>query len=422
MLALMSGFMYWFFYINPETAIESSIKKTTDKQTGFSPFARNNTPSTSSSTEENNAEIVKATSTQPIEITKINLPKLRLLSNAPIGGMFASTKKIKKSNQASTTIEENLVRYIDRGTGHVYEANDINASINQISNTTLPKIYESYWNKNLNTIIVRYLKDNSDSITNFYTEIRPVASSTATSSTPFEIKGKYLSDQIKEIAVSPEGDKIFTWNIENDGGVGYISNFDEKSKVKIAEIPINQVNIDWPEKNTVTVTTKGSGSASGFSYSIDTKSAEMKKIIGGIRGLSVKMSNDGKEVIYSSGNKSVGTYILNLKDNSSSETLFKTLVDKCVWSKIRKNEVYCAVPTEIPDGFYPDDWYKGNISFVDQIWHLDVTTGEVHLLANLLNLSNTLIDATNLTLDPKENFLYFINKRDLSLWSLDLNQ
>ena len=172
----------------------------------------------------------------------------------------------------------------------------------------------------------------------------------------------------------------------------------------------------------MTVTTKGSGSASGFSYSIDTKSAEMKKIIGGIRGLSVKMSNDGKEVIYSSGNKSVGTYILNLKDNSSSETLFKTLVDKCVWSKIRKNEVYCAVPTEIPDGFYPDDWYKGNVSFVDQIWHLDVTTGEVHLLANLLNLSNTLIDATNLTLDPKENFLYFINKRDLSLWSLDLNQ
>jgi len=52
---------------------------------------------------------------------------------------------------------------------------------------------------------------------------------------------------------------------------------------------------------------------------------------------------------------------------------------------------------------------------------LDTTTGEVHLLANLLNLADELIDATNLSLDPNENFLYFVNKRDLTLWSLDLN-
>jgi hypothetical protein len=114
--------------------------------------------------------------------------------------------------------------------------------------------------------------------------------------------------------------------------------------------------------------------------------------------------------------------ILNTKDGVSQEVIFKTLSDKCIWSNLRKNEIYCAVPTEIPNAMYPDDWYRGNVSFVDQIWHLDTNTGEVHLLANLLTLSSKLIDATDLTLDPKEDNLYFINKRDLTLWALDLNQ
>ena len=102
--------------------------------------------------------------------------------------------------------------------------------------------------------------------------------------------------------------------------------------------------------------------------------------------------------------------------------IFKTLSDKCAWSKIKKDELFCGVPTEIPDAIYPDDWYKGSISFIDQIWHVNATTGEVHLLANLTQLSNKAIDVIDLALDPKENTLYFINKEDLNLWALDLNQ
>ncbi len=111
-----------------------------------------------------------------------------------------------------------------------------------------------------------------------------------------------------------------------------------------------------------------------------------------------------------------------MKDGSTQETVFRTTTDKCVWSKLNPSEVYCAVPTEIPTGIYPDDWYRGNVQFADQIWHLDTVTGEVHIIANLLSLSNELIDVINPELDPKENFLYFMNKRDLTLWSLDLNE
>jgi hypothetical protein len=309
---------------------------------------------------------------------------------------------------------------VDRGTGHVYEAENISDKINKISNTTLPKIYEAYGNKNGTNFILRYLKNDSDIISNFYAELRKTASTTET---PFEIKGKFISPDIKQVVISPMGDKAFTWNIENGSGSGYISAFDEKTKVKISDFPFTQVNIDWPENNTLIVSTKPSALSSSYIYSIDTKNGSYKSISSGVKGLSGKVSHDGLNMLSSfKNNDNFITSVLNIKDGSSQELIFKTLSEKCVWSNIKKDELFCAVPTEIPDAVYPDDWYKGSVSFIDQIWHVNTTTGEVRLLANLTKLSNKAIDAINLKLDPKEITLYFINKEDLNLWALDLNQ
>lgn len=420
-LALIGGGAYWLLFYTESNPTNDIDTKSTTSSNGFSPFNRG--PSGIVATSSNNTSTSTIINTNDtIDYSLIKLPKLRKLSVAPVSGMSASTTKIKIQGATSTAIDITIVRYIDRGTGHIFQTNDLNLEIEKISNTTLPKIYQGYWNKNLNNIVTQYLKDNTDMVTNFYAEIRKTATSTASSTTPYEVKGKYISPNINQIAVSPIGDRIFTWNIEGGNGIGYISTFDERNKIKIIDTPLTQVNIDWPEVSTVTLTTKGSGITSGYMYSSNTRGGQMKKVIGGIRGLSAIMSRDAKNVLYSIGGNTLTTEIFNIENSNSEKIVFNTLADKCVWSTLRKNEVYCAVPNTIPDGTYPDDWYKGKVSFVDKIWHLDITTGEVHLLANLLDISDTLIDATYLTLDPKENYLYFINKNDLTLWSLDLNQ
>lgn len=388
--------------------------------TNFNPFGT--TPirpqPTTNSTSTTQVSTTTNTTSKPYK-----MPKLRLLSATPVGGMFASTTRMKSPGITGTTTDATIVRFVDRGAGHIFQANNLEMNISKISNTTLPKIYESYWNKNLTAVIFRYLKVNTDTVTSFYSEIRPTATSTASSTTPYEIKGKYLSADIAEMAVSPAGDKIFTWNIENGNGAGYISSFDGKNLVKIIDSPLTQVNIDWPEANTVTFNTKGNSTIGGYSYSANAKTGSISKLLGGILGLSTKLSKDAKNLLYSlSADSKIKSGILNTTDRSSKALVFNTLADKCVWSNINKNELYCAVPTDIPDASYPEDWYKGKVAFVDQIWLIDAKTGEVHLLANPLDLANKLIDAEQLTLDPKENYLYFINKRDLSLWSLDLNQ
>lgn len=426
LLAILGGVAYWYFVYkkNQQTGNGGAIVPTNNG--GFTPINRN--PTKTSTTTKNTSGVIAtttSTSTSPISNNPSvvgKMPRLRQLSTSPVSAISASTTRIKSQASATTTTEQTIARFIDRGVGHVFQANDLNMDIEKISNTTLPKIYEGYWNKNLNSMIVRYLKDDTDTITNFYAELRPAATSTASSTTPFETKGRYLSSDIDQIVVSPAGDRIFTWNIESGVGVGYVSSFDGKNKVKIIDTPLNQVNIDWPETSTVTITTKGSAVASGYSYSIDVKTGLTTKILSSIRGLSAKMSRDAKNIIYSVGGSAIATRLVNTKTGTTTEVIFNTLADKCVWSTLRKNELYCAVPNDVPSAIYPDDWYKGRVSFVDKLWHMDTNTGEVHLIANLLTLSNKLIDATQLVLDPKENYLYFINKNDLTPWVLDLNQ
>ncbi len=410
-LAIAGGVYYWLARSSPAPALAPETPTT--QAPSFNPLNRTVPPPPPVIAKATTSDLVYSA---PVVETKI--PVLRHLSTTPIGGYMAST-----------TASSTLVRYIDRGVGHVYEATNDSAVISKISNTTIPKIYESYWNRNANAGILRYLRDEG-SIVNFYAEIRPVKVATTTDIVPassdfipYEIKGKFLSPDIKEVAVSPKHDKIFTWNIESGRGIGYISGFDESKKTRVLDTPLTQVTVDWPEENTLAITTKASGLSSGFLYLFDIKKASLTKALGGIMGLSAKVSSDAKKIIFSSSRpNSVIMSLYNVKDNLTQEIVLRTLADKCVWSKLRPQDIYCAVPTKFEAGMYPDDWYKGNVSFIDQIWHLDTTTGEVLLLANLLTLSDSLIDATDLTLDPKENFLYFVNKRDLTLWSLDLTQ
>jgi hypothetical protein len=403
------GVYYWFFFIlNPNKSIVPIISKTFPEI--FSPFNNTKKEPEPEVVTQKEPPVVATTTVTIDNIQVFKQPKLRQISKTPVAGVFASS-----------TASSSIVRYMDRGTGHLFEANNLSNEVKTLSNTTLPKIYEAYGNRNGNNFIIRYLKDDSDIISNFYTELR--STGTSTSQTPFELKGKFLSGEVDQIAISPTGDRVFTWNIESGDGVGYISNFDEKIKTKVYSSPLTQVNIDWPATTTLTLSTKASSVASGFIYSIDTKTGDLRTLIGNIKGLAGKMSRDATKILLSSRtNGSIATSVRNLKDNTSIDILFKTLTEKCVWSGLRVNELYCAVPTQIPQGEYPDDWYMGKISFIDQIWHVDTKTGEVNRIANLLELSEVLIDATNLTLDPKENILYFINKNDLTLWALDLKQ
>ena len=63
----------------------------------------------------------------------------------------------------------------------------------------------------------------------------------------------------------------------------------------------------------------------------------------------------------------------------------------------------------------------GEISFFDQIWKIDIRTGNATIVAGLNTVSGGEdVDGIKLMIDEGENYLFFVNKKDSYLWELGL--
>ena len=426
-IVILGGLAYFFFYLNkPAPSGGTGVTGTSS----FSPFGSGGAGNGGNSTGGNGSN---GTSTFTNNGQIFQYPKVREIWPTPIGGFIASTT-------ASTT----FIRFVDRGTGYIYDMNMASATPGIISNTTVPLVYESYWSGNAMSGIFRYIKEGGDDITNFYVQLRstampiiaaktPAASTTATTSipvqpilsqTPYDLRGTYFPGNIIDAAVSPKGNQIFTIENVSGNGVGFISNLDGTASTQIFSTPLTQVDAFWPTAGTLFMATKGSANSLGYLYSINAKTGAMSEVLGGVFGLSVLPNPTGQLVAYSdlSSSGALVTSLYNIKTASSQDLPFITLADKCVWSKLNPLDLFCAVPSQAPTGTYPDDWYQGLASPYDRIWEVDTDTGSVHLVSDLIQDAKAPIDAEWPALDPKERFLYFLNKKDLSLWSVDLDQ
>jgi hypothetical protein len=195
-----------------------------------------------------------------------------------------------------------------------------------------------------------------------------------------------------------------------------LADFENKKQSNILNIPFGEFNISWPSKNIITLLTKSSTEAEGYLYSLDFKTGKFEKLIGGIKGLTALVSPAGEKIIYSQSRRNgIETKIFTIKDKTSADFGLTTLPEKCAWSKLDKNIIYCPAPNNFPAGDYPDDWYQGMISFNDSIWQINLSTGETNVLINETN-----IDVINPFLSKDENYLVFTNKKDNTLWSLKI--
>src|SRR3989338_6779767 len=85
-------------------------------------------------------------------------PRLRLLSSSPVAGAISV---IKGSAQT--------VRFVDRASGNVFEVSlsDSVAVPTRLTNATIPKVYEALWQKGGERTLLRYLKDDEETIDTF---------------------------------------------------------------------------------------------------------------------------------------------------------------------------------------------------------------------------------------------------------------
>ncbi len=341
-----------------------------------------------------------------------NIPRLRKISSEPVAGAVIF-------NTGTTSI----VRFVEKGTGNIYEAKSDTTNITRLTNTTIPKIIRAFWLPNGSGLLAQTLPPENEIIETSFIKL---TKNTATSSseenlTPFNVTIGKLPTDIKEISIKPDSSKIFYYVINGSHSDWYVSNPDGTNSDSVASNALTEWLPKWLSGNKISMQTKSSSASLGYSYIFDVSNGSLKKVGSSLLGISVNLKNDGSKSLISSGGSFPELYIQDNNDNSSRKMLVKTLAEKCLWSG-EDNLIYCAVPEQIPNGNYPDVWYKGLVSTEDFIGKFDTDNDIYYKTADLTSLSEQKIDAVDMSISPDQTHLIFKNKIDGFLWMLRIEE
>jgi len=364
-------------------------------------------------------------------VENTQIPILRQLSVNPIAGYTFYKKEfdvleqdLNATNEDKEKEERYAFRFMERGAGHIFETEEKSMAIKKVSNTTNQKIISSQMSKDGQFVLFEKLSGSAENIESFFGELFP----------PEEIEGETITDPVFNLeteaysilssffTTSPNKQNFAYITEAGPSSSVFIDNFKKNERKEIFNSPIKEWLLDWPSENKILLITKPSATENGFAYLLDTKTGILNKILGNIKGLTVKVNSSADNVLYSETERS--TVILRTKNLGTGETkrvALSTLPEKCVFSSVEKNIIYCGAPNYSISAKYPDDWYKGLFFFEDSIWKINSETGLVDSVYHFDKNKYGRFDIEEMTITDEDEFLVFKNKRDLTLWSLNIN-
>ncbi len=419
-ITIILGMLTWSFLLKPNT-------KTTEQTTGvldFLPFGKNNDQSTQIpffNKDELSEKPVVVDNTKRND--SVSVHKLKQVTTTQISGATATT-----SQTGETTI-----RLIERSTGNIFDINTTNSEKKRITNTTIIASRETFFNSLGETLLMRYLNEN-DVIKTFMghiqnpetgkvveEELKILSNPAPVGESSGQLTGTFLEDDITTIALSPSKDAFFSLAPLGINTIGTVTYFKNNTREQIFSSSFPEWLTQWPKKDTVTLTTKAASVADGFFYFLNSSSGKLERVMGNIKGLTTNTNTDATKVLYSqSVSKSLSLHALDVKTHTTESFTIKTLPEKCVWSALQTDIVYCGVPGRITEGQYPDFWYQGIVSFSDTLWKINVSTNTTELLSVPVTSARAEIDVVQPFLNNDETLLLFTNKKDSTLWSLEL--
>jgi len=335
----------------------------------------------------------------PIEEPQINFAvKLRKIWSEPVAGAFVYD-----------TQEGSIVRLVERSTGHVYDVDLFSPNNKRISNTTIPKVYDAKW-INKDSFVAQFLEDDNETIRTYIIEVNePLGTTTEGTSL-----GKIINENINSLSVSQN--RFFYLALTGSIGEGFIGNQTNTSIRKVWSSPIKELNLQDLGGNNVALFTKPYPNVNGFLYLVNTTNGVFRRVLANIPGLTVLVSPNTSKVLTLSQSNSNRFYIYNVSNVEEIDINPITFPEKCIWSN-EEDSFFCAVPKNQLQPSSLISWYLGNVSFEDSIWKYNSETG---FGSSVDSLDKEGIDVIKPILNPSERYLIFTNKKDGSLWSLDL--
>ena len=236
-----------------------------------------------------------------------------------------------------------------------------------------------------------------------------------------------LNDNILWANWSPDSQKIVYQHrdLKNDSNTISISNPDGSNWKNIFKTRLEDLVINWPTDDKISIQTPVSGLSQGLVYTVSPSTGDFTKVLSDFYGLNAKWSPKADKILFSNTDNNGKKLTLSLADNQGAAVKkldFPTLVDKCVWSLDNKT-IFCAVPDFLStNAIWPDDYYKNKLIVSDIFYQYNTETGSKTKIFERPARAemNINYDAQNLFLSAKEDYLFFTNKNDSKLYRLKL--
>jgi len=299
---------------------------------------------------------------------------------------------------SSTTAH--IMRYVERGTGHIYEIDLDDTSEKQITLTTIPQTVDAVFSFNGEAVTFTSFEDEQRITT---------VSRVVKGETSLELRKLPLNAD--NIAFKNESTVYFTLPGDTET-LGYTFNLNTLEQTRLFNIPMLDGKMLWGEDFTsIAVLPKPTLHLEGAVYSITANTL-----------VPLVASGFGRTAFMDS-NHIISSHIDNNAYISSSHTGDETkqqgilmLDEKCAFDVGSNEGIWCAAPLTSAPSTYLEDWYKGKVTSEDYVWFTDLSSQSSKLVGNLPLLSGRTLDVFGLTSHADGSLLLFSNKLDQSLW------
>ncbi len=330
-----------------------------------------------------------------------NLPEktnIDVQDTTPSGGP-QMLKQLTTRPVAGASFASGSMRYVEQGTGHVYDINLSTGTETLLSGTTLPGARDAVFSPDGSYVAITMLAEGKE-----MTLVGMLSFGT-----PFS--GVSLQDNAENIAfVNASGTLEYTIT-DSQGTKGYSYSFAKNTNAEVFSLPLKDIEVLWG--NPTYVYTTPTAAQTGYLYKVIKN--DLHYVTEGDRGLMGFVTHNGV-VVTRVTDAGVKSFLITTDGRRVTQPL-SYISEKCASGE---TFLYCAIPKDtLNTQTFPDNWYMGVVSFEDSLWTVDTENQKAAVLVDFMNESGRAMDVLKIGADREGKRVYLINKNDNTLWLFD---
>ncbi len=333
------------------------------------------------------------TGSAPIgDLVDTNSQALNQLTTRPVAGFTTYT-----------ATSGPMARYVERGTGHVFDLNLTSGRENRVSPTTIPQVSRVVFSDDPDVFA---LQQNQ-------TYQKPVTLATLAD-------GQLLTNNVSANGENLDfrGGALRYTTLAGGDTVGYSVNTNTTEQTELFSFAFAELDVWWgDDTNPTYLATKPASNLATYVYQATDNSYERE--LPARTGL-VGFSEDGNHIITYADNGLLISRSIDSGTEESFELPIVALGEKCIFDNLEATYLWCAAPFEPLAANHLNSWYKGVKQSNDALWLVNLNTQTAELVANPEDIAGRPLDIVKPALGTSNDTLFFIDRTDHTLWSLSL--